>query len=955
MKLTTRLQTQDFPTCGPWLQPCLHWLGVLSLCAAVAALSACDSGGSSGEGIDPGIVEVPLAYIKRPIPVDDMGDEVQDDLREPRLFMAGGDVYLRSNSTVNGKVTNLTSSVTGGMGDVKGLNASYDGSKLIFSLRLFDPAPNNNNIPPPSWNIYEYDIGTGVLRSVIPSVLIAEQGDDLYPAYLPDGRIVFTSSRQDQAKANLVNEGKQVFSALDEDRDSVALVLHVMNPDGTGIRQISFNRSHDLSPQVLANINGGQIVFSRWDNAGGNEGMHLYRSNPDGSNLEMIYGAHSHDTGTGGSAVPLHFSSVRETLDGDLMVIARPFTDTFAGGDIIVIDLDRFVDNDKPIWSLTGLAGPAQKSATVNTIPTDGTISTGGRYSSAFPLQDDSSRILVSKSTCQVSVNNQNQPCVEPYLSDPAAVEASPAYGIWLYNMDDDTEKPIILAQQGQVFTEAIAIQTSLRPTVVFDKGPELDSVWEAENVGVVNIKSIYDIGDTSFDGCFFGECETSGAINSVADFADPLNANADQRPIRFVRFIKPVGLPDPNDIAFNAPDLNNQAFGRQRNLGMREIVGYAPVEPDGSVKAKVPANVPLGVEVLDAEGRRIGPRHLNWFQVLPGDTLTCAGCHVHDPNSPTPEVHGRSDGTAPSINSGIQTLTYVNTQIPGTAPSIPYFSLNLGETMAEVRFDRVGSAFPAAPEPVLNADLNFVDYWTDPLATAPVPLVPYSYSYDDLDPSILSPAPPAKPLRNANCNNRSPQPWSHNCRITINYPRHIQAIWELDRGAADVFTPLAFADPVDPADPTNTPLLVMAAPDGILDDTCTSCHTSEVANVPRLPYGQLDLTIDPNQNPNNFFRSYRELLFNDLGQEIDAMGNLVDINPAVGVGASMTANGARSSFFIEKMTGTELDAARVIPAGSVDHTTMLLTDAELKLISEWLDLGAQNFNDPFDPAAPQN
>ena len=80
-----------------------------------------------------------------------------------------------------------------------------------------------------------------------------------------------------------------------------------MNPDGSGIRQISFNKSHDLNPQVLVNTNGGQIVFSRWDNAGGNEGMHLYKSNPDGSNLEMIYGAHSHDTGTGGSAVPTAF------------------------------------------------------------------------------------------------------------------------------------------------------------------------------------------------------------------------------------------------------------------------------------------------------------------------------------------------------------------------------------------------------------------------------------------------------------------------------------------------------------------------------------------------------------------------------------------------------------------------------------------------------------------------
>jgi hypothetical protein len=535
--------------------------------------------------------------------------------------------------------------------------------------------------------------------------------------------------------------------------------------------------------------------------------------------------------------------------------------------------------------------------------------------------------------------------------------------------MGNDTEKPLILAKQGQVITEAIAVQAALRPPVIFDKGPELDSGWQSENLGVVNIRSVYDIGDTSFDGCFFGQCETSpAAITSVSDFADPLNATADERPVRFVRFIKPVGIPDPNDITFTAPDLDNQAFGRQLNLGMREIVGYAPVEPDGSVKVKVPANVPLGVEVLDAEGRRIGPRHLNWFQVLPGDTLNCTGCHEHS-NGPTPEVHGRVDGTAPSINSGIQTPTYINTQIPGTAPPIPYFSLNLGETMAEVRFDRVGSAIPAAPEPVLSADLNFVDYWTDPTVTASVPAVPYSYSYDDLDPAILSPAPPAKPLRNADCDNTSPQAWSHNCRITINYPRHIHEIWQLDRGV-DTFTPLAPANAADPADPTNTPLLVdNVNTDGIGDDTCTSCHTSMVANVARLPYGQLDLTTDPNQNPAEFFRAYRELLFNDQGQEIDGMGNLVDIqilvpdgmggfvlqnNPAAGVAASMTANGARSSFFIEKMTGTELDAPRAIPPGSVDHTAML-TGAELKLISEWLDLGAQNFNDPFDPAAPQN
>jgi hypothetical protein len=31
------------------------------------------------------------------------------------------------------------------------------------------------------------------------------------------------------------------------------------------------------------------------------------------------------------------------------------------------------------------------------------------------------------------------------------------------------------------------------------------------------------------------------------------------------------------------------------------------------------------------------------------------------------------------------------------------------------------------------------------------------------------------------------------------------------------------------------------------------------------------------------------------------------------------------------------------------------LTPAELRLISEWVDIGAQYFNNPFDPAVPLN
>jgi hypothetical protein len=798
-------------------------------------------------------------------------------------------------------------------------------------LRLFDPDPDDDILP--SWNIYEYDSVDKRLRRVISDDFIASQGDDLMPSYLPDGRIVFTSNRQKQARENLINEGRPRYQALTEDGNALALVLHVMNADGTSIRQISLNLSHDLYPQVLSRVKGGKIIFSRWDNAFDDKGMHFYTVNPDGSELEILYGLNSHATGSGGAEI--QFGSTREMQRGELMVITRPYSGTFDGGDIVIVDVERFSDDQKPVWSLAGLSGPAQNSATINNVINDGSISAAGRYASAYPLWDGTNRILVSKSGCQLRINGDIHPCTEPYLNDPAAREAAPAYAIWLYDRDVDTEKPIVLAEQDMIITEAITIEARDLPPIIFDKGPaELDSDQQDKNVGVVNIKSVYDLADESFDGCFFGHCTSAAGINTVQDFANPRNATANQRPARFVRFIKPVSFPDPEDpTLIDPPDPADQAFGPQRIRGMREIVGYAAVEPDGSVKTRVPANLPLALEVLDGEGRRIGPLHFNWFQVQSGDTLTCNGCHTHDSVEPIPEIHARSGAGAASINRGLGAgLQFVDTLIPGTATA--YWG-NPGQTMAEVRFDRVGLMVPPGIETQLSADLVYEDYWTDPAARPPD--TSYAYRYADLDNSMPSPT-------NGFC-----VPWGFNCRSIINYPQHIHALWQLDRGA-DLVTPEAPDNPPN-NDPTNTAFKFTATPNGVGDDTCIECHTSLAGT--RLPYGQLDLTTDPDQDADEFFRSYRELLFADTAQRFDGVA-VVNNGAAAAVRPSMTANGARASYFVEKMSGTELDDNSRSIFGSVDHSAML-SGAELKLINEWLDLGAQNFNNPFDPAAPQN
>jgi len=48
---------------------------------------------------------------------------------------------------------------------------------------------------------------------------------------------------------------------------------------------------------------------------------------------------------------------------------------------------------------------------------------------------------------------------------------------------------------------------------------------------------------------------------------------------------------------------------------------------------------------------------------------------------------------------------------------------------------------------------------------------------------------------------------------------------------------------------------------------------------------------------------------------------------------------------------GAEARTAHPDPVGAPDHATML-NKAELRLITEWMDMGGQYFNDPFDSSA---
>ncbi|TWT69542.1 Formylglycine-generating sulfatase enzyme [Crateriforma conspicua] len=57
------------------------------------------------------------------------------------------------------------------------------------------------------------------------------------------------------------------------------------------------------------------------------------------------------------------------------------------------------------------------------------------------------------------------------------------------------------------------------------------------------------------------------------------------------------------------------------------QIEGTVDVESDGSAMFEVPANTPLAVQPLDEKGRAVQLMR-SWFTAMPGEVVSCVGCH---------------------------------------------------------------------------------------------------------------------------------------------------------------------------------------------------------------------------------------------------------------------------------------------------------------------------------------
>ena len=170
----------------------------------------------------------------------------------------GGGAIRTIDFAQGGKVTTLWESSTGVARDP---DVRFDGKKIVFAMRPDGSRP---------YHIFEMNAdGTGLVQ-----LTFGPNASDIDPCYLPDGRIVFASTRDPK------------YCGCNR---HIQANLFVMDADGANVRQIGRNNLFESRPSVM---DDGRILYDRWEYVDRHFGpsFGLWTVRPDGTRHDLFYG-----------------------------------------------------------------------------------------------------------------------------------------------------------------------------------------------------------------------------------------------------------------------------------------------------------------------------------------------------------------------------------------------------------------------------------------------------------------------------------------------------------------------------------------------------------------------------------------------------------------------------------------------------------------------------------------
>ncbi len=172
-----------------------------------------------------------LLFIDQPMPRGRVNPEHEAIHRMGITATPGGRLLVLDGLHPGGKVRQLA---PGRPGSFWRPDLSFDGQRVLFCFKPHDEK---------SFHIYEMNLdGTGLRQ------LTSSDYDDVDPIYLPDGHILFTTTRGNSH----VRCGPFIYS----------YILARCDADGRNIYLISCNGEPDFVPALL---NDGRVIYSRWE------------------------------------------------------------------------------------------------------------------------------------------------------------------------------------------------------------------------------------------------------------------------------------------------------------------------------------------------------------------------------------------------------------------------------------------------------------------------------------------------------------------------------------------------------------------------------------------------------------------------------------------------------------------------------------------------------------------
>ncbi|MBI5384280.1 MAG: discoidin domain-containing protein [Verrucomicrobia bacterium] len=465
-----------------------------------------------------------------------------------------------------------------GPGHVHGMDLSWDGQRIVFGY-----AKARSSQPPEGWLDRTQSYRLRRTEDPIHLFEIGVDGrglrqltsgewSDLDPTYAPNGDVVFVSERCGTS-----------LQCNEYDKDETSCNLYVMRPDGSGIRRLSANKDGDYLPHTL---DDGTIGYTRWEYHERSWAFiqSLWTLRPDGTQADAIFKQHFVN--------PWALEDVRSipgTRNQKLVCVAAGHH-TLAAGPVVVVTPGLGINEPRGMSIVTPGVLPPEGGMDGVPAAEGGVRDQGGYYMHPWPLSEKTFLAAYTYGTGKTGV----------------ASEVDPS-GYALYLIDVFGTKELLHRDPAISCFTPIPLRARLRPPV---------------------------LPDLTVSAARYATC----VVSTVSYGCDGI---APER-IRWLRLAEPIGWPYDNE-------RGGQRYGEDHRYGGPgaerknlvswtpiRILGDVPVEKDGSVKFRVPADTAVYFQLLD-EDRMELRRMRSFISFQPGEQRACTGCHESRNVAPVP------------------------------------------------------------------------------------------------------------------------------------------------------------------------------------------------------------------------------------------------------------------------------------------------------------------------------